>query len=1145
MSDSINPMRIALSVRSDFSLGESSFQIDKIVSTAKEAGLTHVALVDMMTVSSMPAFAEKCKKAGISPIVGCTLRVVDDPTAKIKDRPNNAFRLKVYVKSELGLQSLFGALTKSLREDHYYYAARLGLNDVLALEDVVVTAGDMHSLWHHPRAESISAALKLKFGDDYYAELVMVDTPLFDRLNKIAVDVATRQNVSIIVSRPAIYATPDDATATDVLRGISTNTPVDSTFFAKPYVRDLCLMSPVAMTNELKALRDRVGYANTVGCFKRAAEIAEKATYKFEKWKPSLPKMADDEFAALVAAVKVGWGKRFSKPVWGHTPAPADMGVYKDRLTFELGVLKKMGFSGYFLLVQDIVNWSKDNGIRVGPGRGSVGGSLVAYLMGITDVDPIRFGLLFERFINPDRLDLPDADLDFMSGKRHMVVDYIVNKWGREYVAGIVNFSTLGAASALRETARMHGLEPWEYACSKQMEKEHGVAMSLTDSADKVPDIDKFRNERPIIWDIATRLEGANRTLSQHAAGVVVAGIPVVNRAVVSTRGGEEALPIIQWDKSKVEDFGLIKIDILGLNTLDLIDCAMQYIRERHHKEIDLLTLPLDDERVLAGFGRGDTTGVFQFDGGGMKKLLKEMAMGGPLRFEDICAATALFRPGPLDAGLCDRYVQVKQGATVATYDHPKLEEILKETFGVMAYQEQVMQVCRTLAGFTPGEADGVRKAIGKKDAAKMAEFKDKFITGCVSNSAWTESKADALWTAIEGYAAYSFNKSHSYEYTLISWVTMWIKTYYPAEFFAAAMTVIDDDTKLASLVSDAQSKKLLVLPPDLNKSSDRIEIEGEDKLYAPFQAVKGISSGVASALMKLRQSVGGTFTMTAPAGTRVITRGAKKGQTEEYPAAIKGLEPADQKDVLGGNKVNTAHRAALDKVGAFHSVTGEGKAPMHPDRLKDRIALMPGFTVDMVKPDRSLAADQLQRIAITSMIGDIATCDGCSLAGKPHPLPRIGDKPRFMLVFDTPGWREEEKAGRMLEGDSAEVVKAALKGVGLKPGDGYYTSLVKSAKPKDQKMISNEQINGCTKWLQKEIEILKPGVIIAMGSNAVRWFAPGMKGTPTDLAGKVIYRQDLDATVIFGINPGSLFHDPSKIKFVEAAFDKLGELLS
>jgi DNA polymerase-3 subunit alpha len=1120
-----NPFATALSVRTDFSLGESSLQIGKLVDRAKELGYTHIAITDYMTVSAMPIFSEKCKKAGIKPLIGCTLQVVDDPTAKVKDRENGGYRLKVYIKSEAGLKSLFKALSKSLSAEHYYYHARLGLDDVLALEDVIVTSGDVFSLWHRPDAVEISAKLSGRFGADYFIELVAMNTPLFDRLNQAAARVASYPQ-RVIITRPVFYATPEDADSTDVLRAISTNTSVYSTFLPRNHVRDLCLQTTKDWMLDVQGMLVKVARwdLDLTYCLRGATEglVTAAGAFEFKKMPASLPKMSENEFGALLLEVKTGWAQRFSRYVWGHTPTKEELETtYKQRLAFELGVLKKMGFSGYFLLVQEIVNWSKDNGIRVGPGRGSVGGSLVAYLMGITDIDPIRFGLLFERFINPDRIDLPDADLDFMSGRRHEVVEYITRRFGEEHVCGIVNFSTLGPASALRDTARLHGLDPWEYSCSKQMEKEHGVSLSLTESAERVPDIEKFKNERPVIWDHAIRLEGANRSLSQHAAGVVVAGEPVVNRGVISTRGG---WPIVQWDKARVEDFGLIKIDVLGLNTLDLVDLAMQYVKERHHKSIDLLALPLDDRRVLDAFGKGDTTGVFQFDGGGMKKLLKDLAIGGPLSFDDICAATALFRPGPLDAGLCDRYVQVKQGATRPYYDHPKLEPILSETYGVMAYQEQVMQVCRTLAGFTPGEADGVRKAIGKKDAAKMAEFKDKFIKGCVSHSEWDEGKADALWTAIEGYAAYSFNKSHSYEYSLISYMTMWIKVYYPAEFFAAAMTVIDKEEKLASLVTDAQDKKLKILPPDINISTDRIEIKGEDELYAPFQAVKGISSNVAGAILKLREFQGGVFEATA--------------------GVIRGLEPEIQRKVLGRTQVNAKHRETLGRIGAFHSITGEGKPPLHPDRLKDRLELMPGFTVELVKPDRELNAEHLAKIKITHLIEEARSCEGCSLKGKPHPVPRMGDKPRFMLVFDSPNWKEE-RAGKMLEGDAADVVKAALKDVGLKASDGYYTSLVKSMKPKEAKALTNEQINGCSKFLTQEIEILKPPVIIAMGSNSVRYFSPGIKGTPSDLAGKAIYRADLDATIIFGINPGSLFHDPSKIKLVEATFQKLGELLS
>lgn len=1133
----MNPLQTSLSVRTDFSIGESSFQIGQIIEQATALGLTHVAITDLMTVSAIPLFFEKAKKAGIVPIAGCCIRVVDDATAKLKDRENNAYRLKVYVKSDKGMRSLYKLLSKGLSEENFYYAARVQIEDVLQLEDVIVTTGDTHSIWRHENHSYLFHLLQNQFKDDLYVEVVAINTPLYDKLNRIAVAMAT--DTKIIATRPAVYA-PGNADSTDVLRAISTNTSVYSPFVAKPHARDLSLVDARTMLKEAAGAAKRSSgrpgmpaeYVTNLGGL-----VASVTGFKCEKQKPCLPQMAPNEFSELVKRVMAGWGQRFSRHVWGHVPFKADLEtVYKERLKFELGVLQRMGFSGYFLLVQDIIVWSKENGIRVGPGRGSVGGSLVAYLLGITDIDPIRFGLLFERFINPDRLDLPDADLDFMSGKRHMVVDYISQKFGAENVCGIVNFSTLGAASALRDTARLHGLDQFEYACSKQMEKEHGVSLSLEESALTVPDIEKFKKARPIIWDHAVRIEGSNKSLSQHAAGVVVAGEPVVNRGVISTRSGA---PVVQWDKSQVENFGLIKIDVLGLTTLDLIQAALDYIKERHHKNIDLLALPLDDEKVLDAFGKANTTGVFQFTGGGMKKLLKDIAVGGRLTFDDICATTALFRPGPLDAGLCDRFIQVKQGIAAPHYDHPSLEPILKETYGVLTYQEQVMQVTRVLAGFTPGEADLARKAMGKKDHDKMAELKDKFVQGCVDVSGWDAARAERLWETIAGFAGYAFNKSHAAEYSLISYMAMWLKVYYPAEFYAAAMTVIEKDDQLAGLVIDAQANGLRVLPPDLNVSTDRIEIQGEDTLIAPFQAIKGLGAA-AAAIVQLRELLGGKFTWVPE--QFVPAAGRKKEKI--IPAHVDGLDPDFQKLHLGRTKVNSAAVERLDQVGALWSTNGIGPAPLHPDRLRDRLSLMPGFTVEVVKADRKLNSEHLAKLEITALVEECRACQGCSLKGNPHPVPRMGGTPQFMVVFDAPTW-QEERAGKMMEGSQADAVKAVLKDRGLKFSDGYYTALVKSTKPKEVKMLTNEMINGCGDFLKREIDILKPPVIIALGSNSVRWFSPGVKGNPSDLAGKAIFRQDLDATVIFGINPGMIFHDPSKVALLESAFDKLAEVIS
>lgn len=730
-----------LSVRTDHSIGESLLQVDNAVTKAHELGYETFGVVDTMSISSMVDVGSKAKKLGMNSVIGCTLRVCDFPTYRKEDLDehkvkNNFYNLKVYVKNDNGVRSLMKLLSKGNSAEYFYYFSRVGIEDVLQLEDCIITTGDMNSLWHHPRCDDIYRQLTGRFGvSNVFVELVPVNTPLFKTLNSRAIHAANANGASsqYLASFPVFYDTPDDADSVDVLRAITSNKTINSPTLPKPFLRDMCFGEP-------RKLFDRfVGNSQfPLDIVKTAMSnmqvIVDSCKYEFKKLEPSLPFMTEDDFITMVNACKKGWEERFGVEVMGHKPDPSQLEVYKERLKYELATIRRLGFATYFVLVQEIVQWSKSQQILVGPGRGSVGGSLIAYLMNITDVDPIRFGLLFERFINPDRLDLPDADLDFMSSRRQEVIQYIINRFGQENVAGISNYSTLGTASSIRDVSRVHELNMFDYACSKQVEKEHGVSVSLEESAEAVPDIAKFKANFPNVWKHATKLEGCMRNLGQHAAGVIVAGEPIINRAVVK-KPDETGLPVVYWDKRVVEDWGLIKMDILGLKTLDVIQHCLNYIQARHGVTPDLLRIPLDDEKVLKNFGAGNTTGVFQFEGAGMKKLLKDLAVVFPLKFEDIAAATALYRPGPIDAGLVDQFVAIKQNKKAAEYDHPILEGPLSETYGVMTYQEQIMQLCRDLAGFTMVESDHIRKAIGKKDKEKMASYREKFVSGVVETT--------------------------------------------------------------------------------------------------------------------------------------------------------------------------------------------------------------------------------------------------------------------------------------------------------------------------------------------------------------------------------------------------------------------------
>jgi uracil-DNA glycosylase family 4 len=1144
----------ALSVRSDFSIGESMLQIQHIIDKAKELNYESVALVDTMSLHAMVEFSNKAKKAGIKPIIGCRVRVAEDPTYRKpskasgeEEKPNPSYVLKVYATDERGVKGLLKLLSKATSPEYFYYHARCGLADVLALEGVAISTGDLFGLFHVENAHSILGSLIDTFGKDkVFVELVPVNTPLFDTLNALACDSAKLLGAETLVTYPACYK-GDDAATLDVLGAITTNTQMSVGYRSKQFVKDFVFGDPATLVARVKqALARQIKWApasaNKTAWLKGLANtevLADMCNYAFEKKPVCLPQMAPNEFMELGRKCIEGWKRRFTQPVLGYLPPPALIPTYKERLSYELGVLKSMGFSGYFLLVEDLVMWAKQNDIIVGPGRGSVGGSLVAYLLGITDVDPIRFNLLFERFINPERQDLPDADLDFMSSKRHLVVEYLAAKYGTDHVAGISNYSTLASASALRDTGRVYGMTGIDLVATKLVPKEHGQSFTLAEAAKVVPELEQFRDDNQEVWGHALKLEGAMRSFSQHAAGVIVAGEPLTERAVVETRAGS---PVVNWDKQVVEDWGLIKMDLLGLSTLDVLEIAKTYIKERHGKSIDYLKLKIDDPRVMDAFGRGDTTGVFQFESSGMKNLLRNLAKGGQLTFEDITAATALYRPGPMDSGLMDDFVAIKQGLKAITYDHPNMEDALKDTYGVIVYQEQVMQLAVDVAGFTRAQADHLRKAMGKKDKDKMAEMRQKWIDGCETKSSMNAGRAGNLFDKIEAFAGYGFNRSHAVEYSVISLWTMWVRVNYPAEYFAACMSIVKED-KLPGLVNDARECGIEVLPPDINLSGSKFTIPDDEHILAPFSAVKGISENTAERIVALRNKNRGWK----------VARIKKKrdGTTEEVwasddTAPVKGrFDTAEEFKTAAaemGSKVSIKCVENLEEVGALAHLIPGSKPPRHPDRRKAQMELMPGLIIDAVKADRQTdVGDKFLRAKVISLVQEYKKCDACDLAGQAHPTIRLKTNVKFMVVSDCPTW-QEEKADKLLEGDAANCVKSAIKTANLAASEGYFTTLVKARK--NDKFLTNGQLNGCRKFIERELELIKPSVVVALGSAAIKYFVPGIKGGTAELAGKAIFDPKLDATIVCGINAQQVHFDPDKQLILDAVFEKVAEIL-
>lgn len=1107
------------SARSHFSIGESLLSPKKIVHIAKARGFDTVALVDTMSISGMTDLISECKKQEINYIIGCRLRIVKDidyrkpaRTAIELPKPNPEWFPKVYVKNEAGMVEVMKLLSLAHSPERFYGNARLSFQDLITVlknGNLAFSTGDLQGIFtlHDDDCNYTSLLDTLHSETSHencYLELFNSKSILADNLNKKAAQRASTHEEQLLVTSLLLYDEERDADTLDVLSVITSNQKMtdswrniqqDKSFFGK---------DPDQLESEVIGLPIAIGTVD---------KLIDSCRYEWKPMSVSLPKMADDEQREIIRQVSIGWRERIKKPVMGYMPPEELIPVYKQRLHYELTVIKRMSFERYFLVVQDLVKWSKWNGIIVGPGRGSIGGSLVAYLMGIADVDPIRFNLLFERFINPDRLDLPDADLDFMSTRRGEVIDYLVNKYGIDRVAGITNYGTLASASALRDCGRVYGLSSHELSATRYVPKENGSSFTLTDAAAAVPEIEQFKNAHPDVWNHATGLEGVMRSLGKHAAGIIVADEPIGNRAVVETRSG---MSLVNWDRNSVESWGLVKMDILGLSTLDTLGVAINYIKENHKINLKLLDLPIDDYETMREFALGRTVGVFQMESGGMRHTLKELAKGGALTFEDICATTALYRPGPMESGMLETYLRFKQGLEDPDYDHSKMKPALEVTGGVFIYQEQVMQVARDLAGYTMADADKLRKIMGKKQRDEMEKQREKFVSGCVKYSEMNERRAGDLFDKIDKFAGYGFNRAHSVEYSVITYWCMYLKTHYSAEFFAAMLTTVDKEEKLQAALIDAARYSIFVVPPDINLSTNRFEFRQEDEeihLVAPFNKLKGLSDKSSEAILEARALAGGKF-----------------------------KDRADLLKNVRRRNCTIKHIGILEKVGAFAYLEPGTLAVRHPDRLKDQIELLPGLITEFVKSDRTTKLNDIT-IASSALIRGIKGCEACSLKDEEHCIPIAGSKIKFMVITDSPNSSEIE-AGKALQGNNCKFMTAAIKEARLSKSNGYYTHLVKVAKSKESKVFANEVLLNCTKFIDEEIRIVNPGVIVAMGGATIRHFFPDIKGSWSELCGRVIYHKELNASIVLGVNPAMAYFREEVVGMMVDIFNKVNQIV-
>ena len=829
----VTPRFVHLRVHSEFSIVDSIVRIDALAQAARADAQPALALTDLGNMFGAVKFYRAARAAGVKPVMGVDAWITNDAD---RDKPS---RLLLLARDRAGYLRLCELLSRAWLENEWrgrgeirrdWLDAEAGLIALSGAQDGDV--GQCLAAGNVPHAETLARDWARRFPGAYYIELQRTGTRESDTHARAAARLAARLELPVVATHPVQFLSREEHRAHEARVCIAEGELLANPRRVRRFTEEQYFLTQAEMAERFADLPQAL--ANSV-------EIARRCNMELELGKPRLPQFPtppgvtlDDH---LRAEAREGLERRMLKVFPDEREREAHREQYFGRLAYECDTIVQMGFPGYFLIVADFINWAKDNGVPVGPGRGSGAGSIVAWALGITDLDPIPYALLFERFLNPERVSMPDFDIDFCQDNRWKVIEYVRDKYGADAVSQIATFGTMASKAVIRDAGRVLDM-PYNFCdqLSKLIPIVQAKPLSLAKAREAEPLLaERERNEEEVrgLLSLAEPLEDLTRNVGMHAGGVLIAPGRLTDFCPLYKAPGTDSV-ISQYDKDDVEAVGLVKFDFLGLRNLTIIDLAVQYVNQRLAAEgktqrLDLSTLGFDDPAAYKILKDANTTAIFQVESDGMKKLLKKL---GPDRFEDIIAVLALYRPGPLNSGMVDDFILRKKGQQRIDYFHPDLTACLEPTYGVIVYQEQVMQISQIIGGYTLGGADLLRRAMGKKKAEEMAQQRQVFLDGAKAKG-YDPELANTLFGLMEQFAEYGFNKSHTAAYAVVTYHTAWLKAHFPAEFMAATLASDMDDTdKVQTFVADARMNALEVLPPDINRSGYRFE--AVDHVFTP-----------------------------------------------------------------------------------------------------------------------------------------------------------------------------------------------------------------------------------------------------------------------------------------------------------------------
>ncbi len=865
-----------LHLHTEYSLLDGANKIKELAKRVKELGMEAVAMTDHGNMFGAIDFYNAMRKEGIKPIIGMEAYIHNSDDLGDKST-RQRYHLCLYAKNEIGYKNLMYLSSQAYINGFYYYPR---INKKLLREHsegLVCTAACLQGEvnWHlntseknlkfgakgYEGAKEVALEYKEIFGDDFYLEIMRHGINDQLRIDKDIIRLSIETGIKIVATNDTHYTYKEDADAHEAFMCIAMNKLYDDPDRLRHSVHEFYVKSP----EEIARL-----YADIPEAIEATQEIVDKCNLEIKLGNPTPPNFKftrerakkvglelpepEVEYSLKNDIVLFEYEARAGLEERLKYVEKSKHQEYRDRLQTEIDIINSMKFPGYMLIVWDFVREAKEMGIPVGPGRGSAAGSLVAYALKITDIDPMPYGLLFERFLNPERVSMPDIDMDFCQSRRQEIIDYVIRKYGRYNVAQIITFGKLLAKGVIRDVARVLDM-PYAQAdaMAKLIPDELGI--TLDKAYEKEPKIKELIESDPKaarVWEFAKALEGLNRNAGTHAAGVVISNDELWNKTPLFKPSGQDTLAT-QYNGKYIEDVDLIKFDFLGLKTLTVVDEALKLVRERHGVEIDFQAVDIQDPKVYEYISTGETLGLFQIESSGMQDLARKLKPSG---FEDIIAMLALYRPGPMESGMLDDFVERKHGRAEITYMFPELEPILKPTYGVIVYQEQVMQIVQTIGGFSLGGADLVRRAMGKKIKEEMDRLKGEFAEGA-EKKGFDRAKSEELFDLIVKFAGYGFNKSHSAAYALITFYTSYLKCYFPTDFMAAQLSLEKDNTtKVVKYVEAVKKMGIDLLPPDINRSSLKFiadSIDGKEVILFGLGAIKGAGDVAIASILEAR----------------------------------------------------------------------------------------------------------------------------------------------------------------------------------------------------------------------------------------------------------------------------------------------------